>query len=327
MSLSVQKIIESVSNDSDTFETRCLEVFHYQMKHCKVYHDFVTTSKRTQHPTSLLEIPFLPISFFKTHTVLDDTVTNPERTYSSSATTGTTPSIHQVKRYADYQLSFERAFQMYFPELQHQPVLALLPSYLEREGSSLIEMAQQLIINSNHSSSGFYLYNHSELAAQLKELNQQQIPHLLIGVSFALTDLCEDYELSLPYTTVMETGGMKGRKKELLREELHNIIQSRLGVANVVSEYGMTELLSQAYLKDGLFRSPAWMKVLCRDANDPFTLVPNGKSGALNIIDLANLHSCSFIATDDLGKCHPDGFEVLGRMDISDVRGCNLMVG
>lgn len=327
MNLSVGKIIETLNKNPERFEEICFQVFQYQLENCAVLRDFVTATGRNPKPTSLEELTFLPISFFKSHTIYDASKPEPQVVYTSSATTGSTPSRHSVFQITDYQASFQLAFHQFFPEFAKAPILALLPNYLEREGSSLIEMVNTLIEASGCAESGFYLYNHSELVHHLEKLNNSKTPHLLIGVSFALTDLAENFQLSLPYTTIMETGGMKGRKKEMIREELHFYLQQNLNPKEVTSEYGMTELLSQAYLKNGLFQSPNWMRILTRDANDPFTLLPHGKSGTLNVIDLANLHSCSFIATDDVGKLHPEGFEVLGRRDLSDVRGCNLMVG
>ncbi|HXC04234.1 MAG TPA: acyl transferase, partial [Bacteroidia bacterium] len=208
-------------------------------------------------------------------------------------------------------------------------ILALLPSYLEREGSSLVYMADDLIRLSGHPSSGFYLRNRKELHTQLQRLEQAGQKTLLLGVTYALLDFAEEFPMQLKHTRVMETGGMKGQRKEMIREELHETLCRQLGLTSVHSEYGMTELLSQAYsMGQGRFHCPPWMKILIRDPNDPLSLCPPGKTGGINIIDLANIHSCSFIATQDLGKLHSDGsFEVLGRFDNSDLRGCNLLIG
>jgi hypothetical protein len=225
-----------------------------------------------------------------------------------------------------YEDSFTKGFEAFYGPVNDYCILALLPSYLEREGSSLIYMMEKLIKDSEHPKSGFYLNNHEELIDHLKELSGQKV--LLLGVSFALLELAENYQLDLDDVIVMETGGMKGRRKELTREELHSIFTSRLGVKKIHSEYGMTELLSQGYSKgDSLFESPVWMKIMIRDAYDPFSYEKTGRSGGVNVIDLANLYSCSFIETQDLGKIHADGkFEILGRFDNTDIRGCNLLV-
>jgi hypothetical protein len=226
-----------------------------------------------------------------------------------------------------YEQSFLNGFTSFYGPVDEYCILALLPSYLEREGSSLVYMVNELVSRSKHPDSGFYLYNLEELHQKLTILEKNQIKTMLIGVSFALLDLAEQAPIPLKNTIIMETGGMKGRRKELIREELHDMLKSAFQVAEIHSEYGMTELLSQAYSQgDGVFRTPPWMKIITRDTEDPLSLQSHGKTGGINIIDLANVYSCSFIATQDLGKTHSNGsFEVLGRFDHSDIRGCNLM--
>ncbi|MDF0715159.1 acyl transferase [Muricauda sp. 334s03] len=310
------------------FDTVALDVFRFQYENNKVYKGFCGHLKKSPKNVSHhLEIPFLPISFFKTHQVVSSQQ-EPQTIFTSSGTTQSTTSKHLVPDIKLYEESFLKAFGLFYGKPEEFCVLALLPSYLEREGSSLIYMVNSLIEKSQHPNSGFYLHNLEELHQKLQELEQKGTKTLLIGVSFALLDLAEQFPLSLKNTIVMETGGMKGRRKELIREELHMILKKGLGVHKIYSEYGMTELLSQGYSKgNGTFQTPPWMKIITRDTEDPLTIQPNGKTGGINVIDLANLYSCSFIATQDLGKTHPNGtFEVLGRFDDSDIRGCNLMV-
>jgi len=319
--------IFTISNAYD-FDNLALNVFRFQYENNQVYKQFCDHLKKSpQNVHHHLEIPFLPISFFKTHNVLS-TQKEAKTIFTSSGTTQSVTSKHFVPDIKLYQASFLKAFKQFYGSPKDFCVLALLPSYLERKGSSLIYMVNNLIEKSEHPSSGFYLHNLEELRQKLQELEQNGTKTLLIGVSFALLDLAEQFPTALENTIVMETGGMKGRRKELIREELHQILKQGLGVYKIHSEYGMTELLSQAYSKgDGIFLTPPWMKVITRDTEDPLTIQPNGKTGGVNIIDLANLYSCSFIATQDLGKTYPNGsFEVLGRFDDSDIRGCNLMV-
>jgi hypothetical protein len=249
-------------------------------------------------------------------------------TFTSSGTTGMINSRHMVIDVSWYEESFRRAFDIFYGDIKNYTILALLPSYLEREGSSLIYMAEDLVKRSENSESGFYLYNHEELYQQLKKQQQAKKPTLLIGVTFALLDFAEHHQIDFPELIVMETGGMKGRRKEMIREDLHQTLSKGFGVNIIHSEYGMTELLSQAYSNgNGIFNCPPWMKVITRDTNDPFTTLDNDKTGGINVIDLANINSCSFIATQDLGKVYSDGsFEVLGRFDNSDIRGCNLLI-
>lgn len=274
-----------------------------------------------------MEIPYLPISFFKTHEILSSKEAT-EITFSSSGTTGMVQSRHLVTDLSVYDQSFTLAFEQFYGQIENTCFLALLPSYLERDGSSLIYMVDALIRDSKHPDSGYFLHNHEELHQKLNQLKATGQKTILIGVTYALLDFIEQYQLDFPELVVMETGGMKGKRKEMVREELHGLLQTGFGVSDIHSEYGMTELLSQAYSKgEGIFACPPWMKIHLRDTNDPLTLLRNNRSGGINVIDLANLNSCSFIATQDLGRLFRDGsFEVLGRFDNADIRGCNLLV-
>ncbi|MEM9680311.1 MAG: acyl transferase, partial [Bacteroidota bacterium] len=304
------------------FESAALKVFEYQFEHNTVYRSFCDLLYK--HPSdisSIKDIPFLPIEFFKSHSVLssDETI---EKTFTSSGTTGSIVSQHHITDISIYEQSFRVGFEHFYGSIEDYVVLALLPNYLEREGSSLVYMVNNLIKASKYEDSGFYLHNLEALAGKLIELDKKQQKTLLIGVSFALLDLIETYTFNLNHTIIMETGGMKGQRKELIRTELHNILSKGFNVNEIHSEYGMTELLSQAYSKgDGSFECPPWMKVLTRDTEDPLTLLDSPKTGGINIIDLANINSCAFIATQDLGKVFSDGsFEVIGRFDHSDIR-------
>ena len=280
-----------------------------------------------QKVKSIQQIPFLPIQFFKSHNVVSTTDAIHE-TFTSSGTTGMITSKHLVTDISVYEQSYRNAFSEFYGNIEDYVVLALLPSYLERSGSSLIYMVKDLIGLSNNEHSGFYLNNYDELIAKLIELDNAGQNVILIGVTYALLDLVEQQKFQLKNTIIMETGGMKGKRKEMIREELHELLCNGFGVQSIHSEYGMTELLSQAYsLGNGIFECPAWMHILIRDTEDALTYVDYGKTGGVNVIDLANLNSCSFIATQDLGKKYPNNaFEILGRFDNSDIRGCNLMV-
>ena len=310
------------------FNKITLDIFRFQAANNLVYKTFLNHLKVDVNAIERIEeIPFLPIQFFKSHKIISSK--SPiEQTFLSSGTTGMTQSKHYVTDVAIYEESFTKAFQYFYGSIENYTVLALLPSYLERTGSSLIYMVNNFIEKSNNPKSGFYLDNLDELAKNLEELDRKGSKILLIGVSFALLDLLDTYKFNLKNTIIMETGGMKGKRKELIREELHNILCNGFGVSEIHSEYGMTELLSQAYSKgNGVFECPPWMKILARDAEDALTILPEGKSGGINVIDLANINSCSFIATQDLGKTYKNGtFEVLGRFDNYDIRGCNLLV-
>ena len=305
-----------------------LKVFRYQHENNKVYRDFCDFLKvNSQEVKSLQQIPFLPIQFFKSHEVVSNT-NRPEQIFTSSGTTGMVNSRHLVTDVSLYEESYRKGFSEFYGDIQNYTVLALLPSYLERTGSSLIYMVEDLIKRSDSPESGFYLDNHDELIEKLISLDEAGQNVILIGVTYALLDLLEKQKFHLKDTIIMETGGMKGRRKEMIREELHNILCNGFGVSAIHSEYGMTELLSQAYsLGNGVFECPNWMHILIRDTEDALTYVNEGKTGGINVIDLANINSCSFIATQDLGKKNPNNsFEVLGRFDNSDIRGCNLMV-
>ncbi|PRD48721.1 acyl transferase [Sphingobacterium haloxyli] len=325
--MNVQEHIFSIDSE-ETFNEVCLEVYHYQKANCSVYGKYIDLlGKEKTCISHYTQIPFLPIDFFKTQRILAEGHQT-EIIFTSSGTTGMVTSKHHVAKVAWYQRSFRSCFQRFYGEVENMAVLALLPSYLERSGSSLIFMVDDLIARSQHPLSGYFLYNHEDLFNTLDELKQCRTKTLLIGVTYALLDFCEQYKVDFPDLKIMETGGMKGRRKEMIREELHQILTYGFGVQNIHSEYGMTELLSQGYsFGEGIFQTPPWMKVLLRDTDDPLSLIEEGKTGAINVIDLANYHSCSFIATQDLGKQHVDGrFEILGRFDNSDIRGCNLLV-
>lgn len=315
-------------NSEQSFNNIAIEVFKFQYENNPTYNQFckllnIDTNKITQTH----EIPFLPIEFFKSHEIKSGNF-DEEVVFLSSGTTGQNQSKHYVKDLLIYQTSYTKAFEFFYGNIKDYCVLALLPSYLEREGSSLIYMMDDFIKKSNHPKSGFFLNNEAFLIENLQFLTKNKQKTILFGVSFALLDLAEKYEIDLSDVIIMETGGMKGRREELTRNELHNIYKESFNVKNIHSEYGMTELLSQAYSKrDGVFNTPPWMKVLIRDVNDPLSLLNNNKTGGINIIDLANIYSCSFIATQDLGKLNNDqSFEVLGRFDNSDIRGCNLLI-
>ncbi|RNC87781.1 MAG: acyl transferase [Winogradskyella sp.] len=318
--------IFNISSEAE-FNRLALEVFRFQFENNPVYRSFCDLLYK--HPADIKtveDIPFLPIQFFKSHAVLS-TKNSIEKTFTSSGTTGITTSKHHVTDLAIYVESFRKGFQHFYGNIEDYTILALLPSYLERDGSSLIYMVDHLIKSSNKPDSGFYLDNLSQLAQNLNELDSQGQKTLLIGVSFALLDLVETFQFNLEQTIIMETGGMKGRRKELIRAELHAILKQGFGVEFIHSEYGMTELLSQAYsMGNGIFECPPWMKILIRDTEDALSIQNTNKTGGINVIDLANINSCSFIATQDLGKVHNNTFEILGRFDNSDIRGCNLMV-
>lgn len=321
------KDVFDITSDAQ-FKDAALAVFRMQYAENQVYREFCERlGRKPSGVNELTDIPFLPIAFFKSRDVILEGHQS-EAVFTSSGTTGSHTSRHLVSDISLYEKSFRKGFDQFYGNVEDFCILALLPSYLEREGSSLIYMVDDLIRKSGHPKSGFYLNNLGELQDVLLQLEAEGTRTLLIGVSFALLDMAEKYPMTLKHTLVMETGGMKGRRKELIREELHNILKSGFRVDHIHSEYGMTELLSQAYSKgNGRFETPPWMKVLVRDTEDPLTYQAHGKTGGLNIIDLANHNSCAFIATQDLGKMHPDGsFEILGRFDRSDIRGCNLMV-
>ncbi|MBN4085015.1 acyl transferase [Flavobacteriaceae bacterium AH-315-B10] len=309
------------------FCTTALEIFKHQFENNKVYRSFCDLLYKHPSDVKMLEdIPFLPIQFFKTHQVLSSK-NAVQQTFTSSGSTGSITSKHYITDLEIYRQSFRKGFQQFYGNIKDYVVLALLPSYLERDNSSLVYMVNDMITQSTQLESGFYLNNISELKDVLIELDTKGGNVLLIGVSFALLDFVERYQFQLKNTIIMETGGMKGRRKELIREDLHKKLKKGFGVELIHSEYGMTELLSQAYSKgNSIFKTPPWMKVLTRDTEDALTIQKRGKTGGINIIDLANINSCSFISTQDLGRVYADGsFEVIGRFDNSDIRGCNLI--
>ena len=309
------------------FEEKALQIFKFQYENLAIYKTYCDLLKA--HPDNVLksnDIPFLPITFFKQQAVLANNC-NAEKIFTSSGTTSNTTSKHYVADLTLYKTSFTTAFIKHYGAIEDYTILALLPNYLESEGSSLVYMVDTLISMSKQPKSGFYLNNLEALASTINALELQKKKTLLLGVSYALLDLIEAHTFKLKHTIVMETGGMKGRRKELIKKALHEKLSKGFGLKKIHSEYGMTELLSQAYSKgNGIFKCPPWMKVLTRDTQDPRALV-NGKTGGINVIDLANQYTCSFIATQDLGRVHKDGsFEILGRYDTSDIRGCNLMI-
>lgn len=314
--------------NEDNFESHATELFKFQYVNNPVYREYVKSlHKDPDQVKSLEDIPFLPIDFFKNHSIKSGSW-NPANIFESSGTVNQITSKHYIEDTEFYLKVAERIFTLLYGSLDQYHILALLPSYLERKNASLVAMIEHFIRKSNSSFSGFYLHNHQDLINNLNLLNKSKEKIFLIGVTFGLLDLAEAYELDLKNHIIMETGGMKGRREEMIRKEVHDILKSRFNVDAIHSEYGMTELLSQAYsLREGKFQTPPWMKVLIRDLNDPFQYMEKNRNGGINVIDLANIHSCAFIETSDIGVAASDGsFEVLGRFDQSDIRGCNLMV-
>ena len=311
------------------FNDLAIKVFYFQFKNNEIYNQYLSALainiNNIKHYT---QIPCLPISFFKSQKVICQPIDHNMICFTSSGTTGQITSKHYVNDVAVYETSFNKGFELFYGKPSDYCILALLPNYLQREGSSLVYMFDQLIKQSKHPDSGFYLDNMNELAAKIQQLKQRKQKTLLLGVTYALLDLADlNIELGDNFL-VMETGGMKGKRPEMLKEQLHATLKEKFKVNAIHSEYGMTELLSQAYSKNGgLFACPPWMKVLVRDVNDPFSYSFNKKTGGINVIDLANTNSCSFIETKDLGRIYDnDIFEIIGRFDNSDIRGCNLMI-
>ena len=314
-------------NESN-FEDHCLGLFQYQARENKVYRQYLALLNiNAAQVKSVADIPFLPIEFFKTHQVLSGNFQT-EAIFESSGTTAQIRSKHYISDLHFYNKVSEAIFNHFYGPLKDYAFLALLPSYSERENSSLIYMMNHFISQSKHSQSGFYLDNYRELASQIANLKSQNIKIILVGVTFALLDFAENIKEEISGIIMMETGGMKGRRKEMLREEVHEILKQKFNLQTVDSEYGMTELLSQAYAqKDGEFKCPPWMKVILRSIDDPFEKGGNIKRGGINIIDLANIDSCAFIETKDIGEAISEGtFKVLGRFDNSEIRGCNLLI-
>ncbi len=326
-----QNISQIFYQPGNFFEEKALSFFQHQAAHSPFYRKYVRAlSKKADFVKTLSQLPFLPVHFFKHHEIITHEIeinAGAEKlVFESSGTTGQVNSKHHVQDSSLYEMSFTACFEQFYGPAEDYCILGLLPSYLERGHSSLVYMVDSLIKKSRHPLSNFYLYNHDTLYQHLQTLEASGQKTILIGVTYALLDFAEKYPLDLHHTSIIETGGMKGRREEMLREEVHQILKNRFKIPAVHAEYGMTELLSQAYSKgDGLFQCPPWMKVFVRDVSDPFQISTTGK-GVLNIIDLANIHSCCFIATDDIGEVFPDGtFSVMGRLDNSDLRGCSLM--
>ena len=319
--------IFAITNEN-SFENLALKIFKYQSLNNDIYKAYIDSlGLESEKIDGLNKIPFLPIEFFKNYKILS-TLKEPVKVFESSRTSGSIPSKHYIIDLDLYEESLSACFSMFYEHPKNYCILALLPSYVEHKNSSLVYMAKCLIEQSNNPDGGFYLSNPDKLIEILtiQEKNNQKT--LLLSLSFAIADLAENYKMKLKNTIIMETGGMKGRREEITREELHSLIKEKLGVKQVHSEYSMTELLSQTYSNgDGIFQNPPWMKILIRDIYDPFSFLSYKKAGGVNIIDLANIHSCSFIETQDIGILNPDNsFEILGRMDNSDIRGCNLLV-
>ncbi len=324
--INVERIFQ-INNEME-FENLSLEIFHFQYENIPVYRNFIHYLHiNPHHIDRLTKIPFLPIEFFKSHNIITSGK-KPEIIFESSGTTDGKISRHFVADLSLYEKSFSYCFETFYGNLHNYCLLALLPSYLERSGSSLVYMVNKLIKRTSHPMSGFYLNDYHKLISVLKELKSAEIPIILLGVSFALADLAEKYKVDLSEVIFMETGGMKGRRKEIVRSQLHDMLTKSFNVKHVHSEYGMTELLTQAYSKaNGIFQCPPWMKIFIRDSHDPQQIMPVNETGVINVIDLANIFSCSFLATSDIGRLQPDGsFEILGRMDNSDIRGCNLLI-
>ena len=315
-------------NDSLSFSDTALRIFRFQADKNPVYRQFISSlRKEVSGIKSINDIPFMPAEFFKSQTVAIENQSF-DTVFESSRTTGVTPGRHFVHDLKLYEKSFYSSFRYFYGDPSEYFIAALLPSYTERQNSSLIYMMKGLIKMSTNSNSGFYDDNPEDLIRTLNMAKASGQKRLLLGISFALLDFAKEYSPDLSGTIIMETGGMKGRRKEITREELHEILSKKLNVQSVHSEYGMTELLSQAYSQgNGIFHCPPWMKIIVRDPSDPFTVTDEqGTTGGINIIDLANIYSCSFIATSDFGKLHENGsFTVSGRFDNSDIRGCNLM--
>jgi phenylacetate-coenzyme A ligase PaaK-like adenylate-forming protein len=324
VSISIKEKIFKISNAAE-FNNCALEVYHHQFQHVPVYREFVKAlHKDNIHDAAA--IPFMPVSFFKKHTIIESEK-QPALIFESSGTTGQITSKHYIADATLYEKSLVNCFRLFFGDPSQYRFLALLPSYLERKNSSLIYMVSKLISESGSNDSGFFLGDFDMLSDKLKTKESGRT-NFLIGVSYALLDLGEKYPMELQDTIIMETGGMKGTRKEMIREELHQVLMRSFSGSAICSEYGMTELLSQAYSKGkGIFHTPPWMKVETREISDPLTRCEHGSTGRIVIADLANYHSCSFICTDDIGRTYPDGsFEMLGRMDESEMRGCNLMI-
>lgn len=324
----IRQSVFSISGD-EAFNELALKIFCFQYETNAIYHELSDLlHKEPRNTGHYLQLPFLPISFFRDQKIISGDGTSYEKIFTSSGTTGSIPSRHFVKDLKLYKESFTKSFELFYGNPEKFRFLALLPGYLERQGSSLVYMLDHMIQKTGINGSGFFLHDMAALKKQLLQNLPDPARNILFGASYALLDFAEKFPLDINGVIIMETGGMKGRRKEMIREELHDILCRSFNVEMIHSEYGMTELLSQAYSSGrGIYRPPPWMKILIRDVNDPLQLLSHGQTGGINIIDLANIYSCSFIATQDLGILHEDGsFEVVGRFDDSDARGCNLMV-
>ncbi|MDA0890090.1 MAG: acyl transferase [Bacteroidetes bacterium] len=321
----MQKEIFDIKNDAE-FEMLALSIFDYQMESNSIYAPYAALILKGKAPNNIFEIPFLPISFFKTEQIICQGRAV-EEVFLSSGTSGD-QSKHLVSDISLYRESYLKAFELFYGDITQYCILSLLPNYREREGSSLIYMVDDLISKSKHEQSGFYLNDYESLSMRLQKLEKEGQKTILFGVSYALLDLAEQFPQKLEHTIIIETGGTKGKRKEMLKEELHQNLKAAFSLDVIHSEYGMSELLSQSYSNgEGIFKSPPWKKVLIRDTNDPLSIIGDNKTGGINIIDLANIYSCPFIATQDLGKTFENGtFTVLGRFDNSDLRGCNLLL-
>ena len=321
----MQKEIFDIKNDAE-FEMLALSIFDYQMESNSIYAPYAALILKGKAPNNIFEIPFLPISFFKTEQIICQGRAV-EEVFLSSRTSGD-QSKHLVSDISLYRESYLKAFELFYCDITQYCILSLLPNYREREGSSLIYMVDDLISKSKHEQSGFYLNDYESLSMRLQKLEKEGQKTILFGVSYALLDLAEQFPQKLEHTLIIETGGTKGKRKEMLKEELHQNLKAAFSLDVIHSEYGMSELLSQSYSNgEGIFKSPPWKKILIRDTNDPLSIIGDNKTGGINVIDLANIYSCPFIATQDLGKTFEDGtFIVLGRFDNSDLRGCNLLL-
>ena len=321
----MQKEIFDIKNDAE-FEMLALSIFDYQMESNSIYAPYAALILKGKAPNNIFEIPFLPISFFKTEQIICQGRAV-EEVFLSSGTSGD-QSKHLVSDISLYRESYLKAFELFYGDITQYCILSLLPNYREREGSSLIYMVDDLISKSKHEQSGFYLNDYESLSMRLQKLEKEGQKTILFGVSYALLNLAEQFPQKLEHTLIIETGGTKGKRKEMLKEELHQNLKAAFSLDVIHSEYGMSEILSQSYSNgEGIFKSPPWKKVLIRDTNDPLSIIGDNKTGGINIIDLANIYSCPFIATQDLGKTFEDGtFTVLGRFDNSDLRGCNLLL-
>ena len=321
----MQKEIFDIKNDAE-FEMLALSIFDYQMESNSIYAPYAALILKGKAPNNIFEIPFLPISFFKTEQIICQGRAVEEVFLSSG--TSVDQSKHLVSDISLYRESYQKAFELFYGDMTQYCILSLLPNYREREGSSLIYMVDDLISKSKHEQSGFYLNDYESLSMRLQKLEKEGQKTILFGVSYALLDLAEQFPQKLEHTLIIETGGTKGKRKEMLKEELHQNLKAAFSLDVIHSEYGMSELLSQSYSNgEGIFKSPPWKKILIRDTNDPLSIIGDNKTGGINVIDLANIYSCPFIATQDLGKTFEDGtFIVLGRFDNSDLRGCNLLL-